>query len=544
MSSTLIYHSVGKYIFVTGGVCSSLGKGVTTASLGSLLECYGFTVRLIKIDPYINVDAGTISPYQHGEVYVTDDGAESDLDLGNYARYTDAPISREHSITAGQIYQEVIQRERKGDFLGKTVQVIPHITDYIKERIVSVGSAVDVAVTFVEIGGTVGDIESVPFLEAARQMIYDLGRDNVIAIHLTLIPEITGGELKTKPTQHSVRELQEIGIQPDFLVCRTPTKVTEDLRHKLSLFTNVASDAVISAHDVEHSIYELPLMFKEQKFDESIVSRLRLKAKRSSDVSRWEKVAFSIRQSRSQVTIALVGKYIHLSDAYKSIDEALLHGSIVNGVSLRLKKVDSENITSRNCADMLSDAQGILIPGGFGHRGIEGMIAATCYARANMIPYFGICVGMQIMMIEYARNIMGLYGANSVEFDPKCEDPVIILLADQVESGNYGGTMRLGENNSVLASNTRIFNIYRKKTVNERHRHRYEVSNKYRKAFQDHGLVISGLTKDEALVETIEWPDHPWGIGVQYHPEFKSKPWSAHPLFVDFIRSASEYSQQ
>ncbi len=532
------------YIFVTGGVCSSLGKGVAAASIGSLMECRGLRVRMVKIDPYINVDAGTMSPYQHGEVYVTDDGAETDLDLGNYARFTSAPVARESSITTGQIYQEVIQREREGRYLGRTVQVIPHITDRIKQRILAVGEQPDVDVTIVEIGGTVGDIESFPFLEAVRQMIHEIGHSHVISVHVTLIPEVAGGELKTKPTQHSVKELREIGIQPDVLLCRVPEMLSEELRRKIALFTNVPYEAVISAYDIKTTIYEIPLGFYRQSLDSIILGLLKLEAG-PARLEEWEHVSEVVQSAERTVRIAVVGKYIDLNDSYKSVDEALFHGGVANETRVELVKVDSERLERLDDLDeVFASVDGILVPGGFGSRGIEGMIRTAQYARENAVPYFGICLGMQVMVIDHARNVMGLHEANSTEFIPDTPDPVVSLLEEQINVKNYGGTMRLGANNSRLLPSTRIRSIYDREIISERHRHRYEVSNTYRDRLAESGLVVSGVTEDSALVESVEWPGHPWGLGVQFHPEFQSKPIAAHPLFRSFIAAGVEHMER
>ncbi|MFP4302806.1 MAG: CTP synthase [Spirochaetaceae bacterium] len=527
-----------KYIFVTGGVCSSLGKGIAAASLGSLLEARGLEVRMIKIDPYINVDAGTMSPYQHGEVYVTDDGAETDLDLGNYARFTNSPLSRANSITTGQVYSEVIQREREGRYLGRTVQVIPHITDRIKQRVRAVGSEEGVDVTIVEIGGTVGDIESFPFLEAARQMIHELGHRNVIAVHLTLIPEVSNGELKTKPTQHSVKELLEVGIQPDILLCRAPHILEDSMRRKIALFTNVEFEAVISAYDVQTTLYEIPLMYHRQKLDEIALNKLELDYG-EAQLSAWEEVVEVFTTTEKRARIAVVGKYIELSDSYKSVDEALFHGGIANGAKVELVKVDSEKLEkSGNFDEVFSEVDGILVPGGFGGRGILGMVQTAQYAREHGIPYFGICLGMQVMVIEYARNVLGMEDADSTEFAPECDHPVISLLEEQIDVKNYGGTMRLGENASRLQPGTTIRKIYGSEMIRERHRHRYEVSNRYRQDLHDAGLRVTATTEDGTLVESVQWQEHPWGLGAQFHPEFKSKPVDAHPLFRSFVEAS------
>ncbi|MBN2552694.1 MAG: CTP synthase [Spirochaetales bacterium] len=527
----------GKYIFVTGGVCSGLGKGVAASSIGSLLENRGLKVRMIKIDPYINVDPGTMSPYQHGEVYVTDDGAETDLDLGNYSRFTSAPLGRINSVTTGQVYQEVIRREREGRFLGRTVQVIPHITDEIKSRIFRVGDQPEVDVTIIEIGGTVGDIESIPFLETARQFIHDLGRQRVLFVHLTLIPIVSDGEMKTKPTQHSVASLRQIGIQPDILLCRASVPVPEELRRKISLFTNVEDEAVISAYDVHSTVYEIPLIFAEQKLDEIILAKLGFPAT-SCDLSKWQRVVEAYNAAERRVSIGLVGKYTELLDSYKSIYEALYHGGIDNHCQIELVKVDSDQLSDGaegGLEEILSGLDGILIPGGFGQRGIEGMIQAAGYARRNRLPCFGICLGMQVMVIEYARGVLGWEDASSSEFSPESKHAVVSLLEDQIDVKAYGGTMRLGASPSRVVPGTKLHEIYGRTEISERHRHRYEVANVFREDLVKAGLIFSAFTPDNSLVEASEWPDHPWGIGVQYHPEFKSKPIAPHPLFSAFV---------
>jgi CTP synthase len=527
----------GKYIFVTGGVCSGLGKGVAASSIGSLLEHHGLKVRMIKIDPYINVDPGTMSPYQHGEVYVTDDGAETDLDLGNYSRFTSSPLGRINSVTTGQVYQEVIRKEREGRFLGRTVQVIPHITDEIKSRIFKVGDQPDVDITIIEIGGTVGDIESIPFLETARQFIHDLGKKQVMFVHLTLIPTVTDGEMKTKPTQHSVASLRQIGIQPDVVLCRAPKPISEELRRKISLFTNVEDEAVISAYDVSSTVYEIPLIFAEQKLDEIILNKLQL-PNTPCDLSDWRGVVKAYKNAKRSVRIGLVGKYTELLDSYKSIYESLFHGGIENRCQIELVKVDSDHLSSRPDSDLektLESLDGILIPGGFGQRGIEGMVQAASYARNKKLPCFGICLGMQVMVIEYARDVLGWADANSTEFAPDSGHPVISLLEDQIDVKAYGGTMRLGASPSRIVAGTQLHKIYGTEEISERHRHRYEVSNVFRRDLAEAGLIFSAFTTDDCLVEASEWPDHPWGIGVQYHPEFKSKPVSPHPLFAAFV---------
>jgi CTP synthase len=534
---------MAKYIFITGGVCSSLGKGLAAASIANLLEGHTLNVRLIKIDPYINLDAGTMNPYQHGEVYVTDDGAETDLDLGNYARFTNCPLSRANSITTGQIYQEIIRKEREGRFLGRTIQVIPHVTDEIKQRIRHVGQEDGVEVTIIEIGGTVGDIESVPFLEAARQFIHDVGKQDVLYIHLTLVPTVSNGELKTKPTQHSVKELLEIGIQPDILLCRAEVPLQEDLRRKISLFTNVEEDAVFSAYNVPDTIYQVPLIFAGQKIDKIIMKKLDIThAPVNKKIKQWQKLIESYIAAAKTVRIGIVGKYIELHDSYKSIFEALAHGGMSNNVKVELVKFDSEKIESIKDLDgHFKDIHGILVPGGFGQRGIEGMIRAANYARLHNIPYFGICLGMQVMVIEFARNVLGLKDANSTEFEQQTSAPVISLLEEQQDIKVLGGSMRLGKSASLLHKDSRIYKIYKKIKIHERHRHRYEVSNNYRSALENGGLKICGTTVDGELVEAVEWGNHTWGIGVQFHPEFISKPDFPHPVFADFINACMRH---
>lgn len=526
-----------KYIFVTGGVCSSLGKGIAAASLGCLLEARGLSARMIKIDPYINVDAGTMSPYQHGEVYVTDDGAETDLDLGNYERFTSSPLSQENSITTGQVYESVIKKEREGRYLGRTVQVIPHITDEIKRRIFKIGERDDVDITIIEIGGTVGDIESFPFLEAARQCIHDAGKKNVLFVHLTLVPAVIGGELKTKPTQHSVKALREIGIQPDILLCRTPVVLPSEMSSKIALFTNVEREAVISAYDVKTTIYEIPLMYHNQKLDHIVVENLGIEDG-TADLSAWHHVVTTYNEAEETVKIALVGKYVDLNDTYKSIHEALIHGGLSNRRRTEIVYLDSESLEKTdNLSAHFEGIEGILVPGGFGQRGIEGMISTVQFARTKNIPYFGICLGLQVMIIEYARSLLGYEEANSTEFAPDGPYPVVSLLEEQIDISAYGGTMRLGRNETILEEHTKIREAYRAGSIFERHRHRYEVSNKYREELIQAGLIVSGVTPDKALVESVEWNGHPWGVGVQFHPEFKSRPTDAHPLFVSFIEA-------
>jgi CTP synthase len=534
-----------KIIFVSGGVCSSLGKGLAASSIGCLLERRGFNVRMVKVDPYINVDAGTMSPYQHGEVYVTDDGAETDLDLGNYARFTQSPLSRANSITTGQIYQEVIKKEREGRFLGRTVQVIPHITDEIKHRILAIAQDPEADITIVEIGGTVGDIESIPFLEAARQMIHELGHTDCISVHLTLIPTVSGGELKTKPTQHSVKELQEMGIQPDVLICRCKSPMEEGMRRKIALFTNVEFEAVISGADCEHTIHEIPLQYYQQGLDQIVLKKLGIES-RHADLKAWKEMVDRFIHPKHKVRIAIIGKYMDLHDSYKSIYEALDHGGIANEAVVELVKTDSSQFEKEGAKpdEVLKDIDGILIPGGFGERGILGMVQAAKFAREKGIPLLGICLGMQIMVIEYARDVLGWEDADSAEFDSESKHQVIALLEDQVNIKNYGGTMRLGKSESRLVDGTKIREAYGSGVIFERHRHRYEVSNEFKGELEKAGLKLTGFTPDGSLVESVEWPNHPWGVGVQFHPEFKSKPTQAQPLFKNFIKAAIAYGKK
>lgn len=532
-----------KLIFVTGGVCSSLGKGIAASSLGALMEARGFNVRMVKIDPYLNVDAGTMSPYQHGEVYVTDDGAETDLDLGNYGRFTKAPLSRINSITTGQVYKTVIERERAGDFLGRTVQVIPHITDEIKRRILLVADEAEVDITIIEVGGTVGDMESVPFLEAARQLIHEFGRQNAISVHVTLVPAVSGGEIKTKPTQHAVKELQEIGIQPDVLVLRSKEALGIELRKKISSFTNVELEGVISGYDVA-AIYELPLVYHAQGIDSFILKKMNVES-RHAELGPWQAVVQKIRHPASKVRIGVVGKYMELHDAYKSVWEALAHGGIANNAQVELVKIDSSSLEAdpdtigspvdKRLEEAFAGVDGILVPGGFGSRGIEGMVEAARYARIKGLPYFGICLGMQIMVIEYARNVALMSDAHSGEFSKTTKHPVVSLLEEQIDVKAYGGTMRLGASESKTREGSAIRRAYGTESIFERHRHRYEVSNAFKDRLEAAGLIVAATTPDGCLVEACEWPNHPWGLGVQFHPEFKSRPTRAHPLFAAFI---------
>ena len=526
-----------KYIFITGGVVSSLGKGLTSGALGALLETRQLKVRIQKFDPYLNVDPGTMNPFQHGEVYVTDDGAETDLDLGHYERFTHCKLSKFNNLTSGQIYEHVLQKERRGDYLGKTVQVIPHVTNEIKARLYAAGEGVDVLIT--EIGGTVGDIEGLPFLEALRQFSLEVGKDNVLFIHVTLLPYLkAAGELKTKPSQQSVAKLREIGIQPDILVCRTEQPMTDDMRQKLSLFCNVEQKAVIEEMDVKHSIYELPIMLAEEGVDKLVVERLGIKAP-ESDMSAWKSIVRRlVSPSGGCVKIAVVGKYIDLQDAYKSIYESLAHAGVGNDCSVKILRIDSEDVERDGAEKYLSDADGILIPGGFGDRGIEGKILAAKYARENKIPYFGICLGMQIAVIEYARDVLELDGANSTEFNESTLYPVINLMDDQKDIVDKGATMRLGSYECALVEGSRAGKAYGQKSVRERHRHRFEFNNAYRKRLEDAGLVVAGINPKRNLVEIVEVKDHPWMVGVQFHPEFQSKPSKPHPLFCAFVGEA------
>jgi CTP synthase len=539
-----------RFVFVTGGVVSSLGKGIATAALGALLQARGYSVRLRKLDPYLNVDPGTMSPYQHGEVFVTDDGAETDLDLGHYERFTGVAATRADNATTGRIYSEVIARERRGDYLGATVQVIPHITDAIKETILRDTAGVDFAL--VEIGGTVGDIESLPFLEAIRQLGNELGLQGAMFVHLTLVPYIpSAGELKTKPTQHSVKELLSVGIQPQLLLCRCDRPIPPAERRKIGLFCNVRPEAVIPALDAE-SIYAVPLHYHAEGMDREVLRHFRLPADRMPDLSRWEKIVAALGAPEGAVKIAVVGKYTNLLDSYKSLAEALVHGGIANRVRVDLDWVDSQVFEQPNAVAQLEGVHGILVPGGFGERGTEGKIAAVQFARERRVPFFGICFGMQMAVIEVARNLAGLGSASSTEFGP-CETPVVGLLTEwargneierRTAGGNLGGTMRLGAYPAILSEGSLVQNIYSgAKRISERHRHRYEVNIRYREKLEEAGLRVSGISPDGVLPEIIEYPEHPWFIGVQYHPELKSKPFSPHPLFRGFIRAAVDQAR-
>jgi CTP synthase len=533
-----------KHIFVTGGVVSSLGKGIASASIAKILEAKGLKVALQKLDPYLNVDPGTMNPFQHGEVYVTDDGAETDLDLGHYERFTHSTLGRENNVTSGQIYHSVITKERRGDYLGGTVQVVPHVTNEIKERIREVSRNKRYDVVISEVGGTAGDIESLPFLEAARQFRHEVGRENSLFIHLTLVPFIrAAGELKTKPTQHSVGTLREIGIQPDILICRTEKKLDQDLKDKIALFCNVEPEAVIEARDVA-SIYECPLTFKDEEIDKVICRKLKIEYKAGS-LHDWKKnVVDKALHPKHSVRIAVVGKYIDLQDAYKSIYESLKHGGIANDAAVVIKKINSEHIGSARSLEQFKGVSGILVPGGFGVRGIEGKLRAIQFAREKKIPFFGICLGMQCAAIEFARNALDMKGAHSTEFNKKTPFPVISLLEEQQNVKNMGGTMRLGAYPCQIKKDTLAHKAYKADEISERHRHRYEFNNEYREKFQKAGMKLSGVSPSGKLVEMIELEGHPWFLAVQFHPEFKSKPDGAHPLFREFVRHALFYQNE
>ena len=536
---------MARYVFVTGGVVSSLGKGLSSASLASLLQLRGFKVRIRKLDPYLNVDPGTMNPFQHGEVFVTDDGAETDLDIGHYERFTNISATKSDNITTGAIYSDIIKKERKGDYLGGTVQVVPHVTDRIKKFISDEVKNEDFIIC--EIGGTVGDIESLPFLEAIRQFSNDVGRENSLFIHLTLVPYLkTSGELKTKPTQHSVKELRSLGIQPDIIICRSEKNIPTKDRKKISLFCNVDFNNVIETVDVK-TIYEAPISFYKEKLDERVLSYFKIKNKKKPNLSKWKNITSNVLGARKDVNIGVVGKYVNLKDAYKSLDEALIHGGISNNLRVKLKRIDSQDLKIQNIKPLLKDVSGVLIPGGFGKRGSEGKIAAIKYARLNNIPFFGICFGMQMAIIEAARNLLNIKNASTSEFGNNCT-PVVGLLEEwqkgkkimKGSSKNLGGTMRLGLYDAILKKNSLIAKIYSSKKIKERHRHRYEVNLKYKNEFEKKGLIFSALSPDGLLPEIIELQNHPWFIGVQFHPEFKSRPFTPHPLFQSFIKAAGK----
>ena len=535
---------MARYVFVTGGVVSSLGKGLSSASLASLLQLRGYKVRIRKLDPYLNVDPGTMNPFQHGEVFVTDDGAETDLDIGHYERFTGIPATKSDNITTGAIYSDIIKKERRGDYLGGTVQVVPHVTDRIKKFISHNVKNEDFIIC--EIGGTVGDIESLPFLEAIRQFSNEEGKKNSLFIHLTLVPYLkASGELKTKPTQHSVKELRSIGIQPDIIICRSEREIPKTERKKISLFCNVPIDNVIETVDVK-TIYEAPISFHKEKLDERVLSYFNIKNKKRPDLSKWKNITSKVLNPKKDVNIGIIGKYINLKDAYKSLDEALIHGGISNNVRVKLERIDSEHLDPKKVEPLLNNISGVLIPGGFGKRGTEGKIAAIKYARLNNIPFFGICFGMQMAVIEAARNLLNIKNASSSEFGNNCT-PVVGLLEEwqkgkKVFKGSekdLGGTMRLGLYDAVIKNNSLISKIYSEKRIKERHRHRYEVNIKYKKDFEKKGLIFSALSPDGSLPEIIELNNHPWFVGVQFHPEFKSRPFTPHPLFSSFIEAAN-----
>ncbi|HVV53229.1 MAG TPA: CTP synthase [Polyangia bacterium] len=524
-----------KFIFVTGGVVSSLGKGLASASIGSLLETRGLKLTIQKLDPYLNVDPGTMNPMQHGEVFVTDDGAETDLDLGHYERFISQRMTRLNNATSGQIYQTVIQKERRGEYLGGTVQVIPHVTDEIKSRIVDCAKGQDVLI--VEVGGTVGDIESLPFLEAIRQLRLEVGATNAISVHVTLVPYIgAAGEMKTKPTQHSVMKLREIGIQPEILLCRSERPIEPSMKKKIAMFTNVAADAVFSAEDVG-CIYEVPIRFHGEGVDDKIGELLNIWS-RAPELTGWERVVHRLQSPQAEVDIGLVGKYVDLVESYKSLNEALIHGGIGNECRVNLHHIDSEEIEKRGAATLLGEMDGILVAPGFGSRGIEGKVEAVRYAREEGVPFFGICLGMQVAVIEFARNVTGLRGANSTEFDPKPAFPVVDFLPEQRQITEKGATMRLGAYPCVLVPGSKAATAYGAAEITERHRHRYEVNNDFREALTSHGMLISGLSPDKRLVEMVELPQHPYFVGCQFHPEFKSRPQAPHPLFQSFVGAA------
>ena len=536
---------MARYIFVTGGVVSSLGKGLSSASLAALLQLRGFKVRIRKLDPYLNVDPGTMNPFQHGEVFVTDDGAETDLDIGHYERFTGISATKSDNITTGGIYSNIIKKERKGDYLGGTVQVVPHVTDRIKKFISDKVKNEDFIIC--EIGGTVGDIESLPFLEAIRQFSNDVGKKNSLFVHLTLVPFLkASGELKTKPTQHSVKELRSLGIQPDIIICRSEKNIPKNERKKISLFCNVDYKNVIETVDVR-TIYEAPISFYKEKFDERVLSYFNIKNKKIPDLTKWKNITSNVLGSRKNVNIGIIGKYVNLKDAYKSLDEALVHGGISNNLKVNLTRIDSENLKINDLNLLLKNVSGVLIPGGFGKRGSEGKIAAIKYARLNNIPFFGICFGMQMAVIEAARNLLNIKNASTSEFGNNCT-PVVGLLEEwqkgkKVFKGSekdLGGTMRLGLYDAILKKNSLISKIYSAKRIKERHRHRYEVNIKYKSQFEKKGLIFSALSPDGALPEIIEFKNHPWFVGVQFHPEFKSRPFTPHPLFSSFVRAASK----
>lgn len=532
-----------KYIFVTGGVSSSLGKGIIAASLAKLLQARGFRVTIQKLDPYINIDPGTLNPYEHGECYVTEDGAETDLDLGHYERFLNSPTSQANNVTTGRIYQSVIEKERRGEFLGKTVQVVPHITNEIKERIQILGKTGDYDIVITEIGGTVGDIESLPYIEAVRQMKWELGDDNALVIHLTFVPYLSAaGELKTKPTQHSVKTLMESGIRADILVCRTEHELSDDLRKKLALFCNVKKEAVIQSIDAS-TIYDVPNMMLEEGLDTVTLKKLNLTATKEPDLTHWNEFLQRHKNPKAEVLVGLIGKYVELQDSYKSILEAFIHAGAENEVRVKLEFIHSEHINAKTIGAKLSKLDGILVAPGFGERGIEGKMAAVKYARTNNLPFLGICLGMQLAVIEFARNVLNLKDANSTELDPLTPDPVVNLMEEQKSITALGGTMRLGAWKCVLKKDSLAYKVYQTEEIEERHRHRFEFNNDYLEKFETHGMMASGVNPESKLVEIVEIPDHPWFMGVQYHPEYKSTVAQPHPLFVAFVKAVHEHAK-
>ena len=532
-----------KYVFVTGGVTSSLGKGIIAASLAKLLQVRGYSVTIQKLDPYINIDPGTLNPYEHGECYVTNDGAETDLDLGHYERFLNIPTSQANNVTTGRIYQSVIDKERKGEFLGKTVQVIPHITDEIKNRIQILGNTGDFDIVITEIGGTVGDIESLPYVESVRQLLWELGEDNAIVVHLTLVPFLAAaGELKTKPTQHSVKTLMQSGVNPDILVCRTEHKISEDIKRKLALFCNVKQEDVIESIDAE-TIYDVPNLMFDEGLDAVVLKKLKLSSENQPKLSAWNEFLYKYKNPKSTVEIGLIGKYVELQDSYKSISEALIHASATNETKVEIRWIHSEDLTPGNVKDQLKGLDGILVAPGFGDRGVEGKIKAVQYARENNIPFFGICLGMQMAVIEFSRNVLGLADANSTEMDPETKNPVISLMDEQLDVTEKGGTMRLGAWDCKIDQNSNVFKAYKKEDISERHRHRYEFNNEYLEQIKSAGMQTVGVNPKTGLVEIVEIPSHPWFVGVQYHPEYKSTVLNPHPLFVEFVKATLAYSK-
>ena len=532
-----------KYVFVTGGVTSSLGKGIIAASLAKLLQVRGFSVTIQKLDPYINIDPGTLNPYEHGECYVTDDGAETDLDLGHYERFLNIPTSQANNVTTGRIYQSVIEKERKGEFLGKTVQVIPHITDEIKHRIKILGNTGDFDIVITEIGGTVGDIESLPYVESVRQLLWELGKENAIVIHLTLIPYLAAaGELKTKPTQHSVKTLMQSGINPDVLVCRTEHEISEDIKRKLALFCNVKTEDVIQSIDAS-TIYDVPNLMFEEGLDTVVLNKLQLCSEKQPQLTAWNNFLDKYKNPKSSVEIGLIGKYVELQDSYKSISEALNHASASNETKVNVRWIHSEDLTSGNIAEHLKGLNGILVAPGFGDRGIEGKIKAVQYARENNIPFFGICLGMQMAVVEFSRNVLGYKDASSTEMNENCAHPVINLMEDQKDVTKKGGTMRLGAWDCEISKESNVFEAYNKTMISERHRHRYEFNNEYLEQLRANGMKTTGVNPKTKLVEIVEIPNHPWFVGVQYHPEYKSTVLNPHPLFVDFVKATLQHSK-